>query len=152
MFIFSILPTPCRRHLPWNNAALNRLSRPFTGILGAAEPSERAFWAEQIDTNPPKLLTDSLLNSAEFVNAFIGQSKEVFVRALHFNFFDRNINQPEINDWVARIEAKTLDLEQIEPSIAGNPLYAAKIGTGEIELVIITQQHGNEPAGTEGAL
>ena len=82
----------------------------YLGILGrAAELSERAFWAEQIDTNPPKLLTDSLLNSAEFVNAFAGQSNEAFVRALHFNFFDRNINQPEVDDWVARIEAEALD-------------------------------------------
>lgn len=123
-----------------------------TIYLGAAEPSEQAFRPEQIDTNPPKLLTDSLLNSAEFVNTFTGQSKEDFVRALQFNFFNRNINQPEIDGWVARIEAKTLDLEQIGPSIAGNPLYAAKIGMGEMELVIITQQHGNEPTGTEGAL
>jgi len=195
----------------------------YLGILGrAAELSERAFWAEQIDTNPPKLLTDSLLNSAEFVNSFASQSNETFVRALHFNFFDRNINQPEVDDWVARIEAEaldqgaimhavldeareadieayqaklaivdyvtdqtemggyvpdtltvpelhsnaelydelfmldmeydTLDLEQIGSSIAGNPLYAANVGTGETELVIITQQHGDEPTGTEGAL
>ncbi len=195
----------------------------YLGVLGrAAVPSERSFWTERIDTIPPELLTDILLNSAEFVNSFSGQSDEAFVRALHFNLFDRNINQPEIDDWVARIEAEaldpgailravldeareadieayqaklaivdyvtdqteaggyvpdtltvpelrsnaelygelfmldmeydTLDLEQIGSSIAGNPLYAANVGTGETELVIITQQHGDEPTGTEGAL
>ena len=195
----------------------------YLGVLGrAAVPSERALWTEQIDTIPPELLTDILLNSAEFVNSFAGQSDEAFVRALHFNLFDRNINQPEVDGWVARIEAEaldqgailravldeareadieayqaklaivdyvtdqteaggyvpdtltvpelrsnaelygelfmldmeydTLDLEQIGSSIAGNPLYAANVGTGETELVIITQQHGDEPTGTEGAL
>jgi len=195
----------------------------YLGVLGrAAVPSERAFWVEQIDAIPSELLTDILLNSAEFVGSFAGQSDEAFVRALHFNLFDRNINQPEVDDWVARIEAEaldsgailravldeareadieayqaklaivdyvtdqtevdgyvpdtltvpgfrsnaelygelfmldmeydTLDLEQMGSSIAGNPLYAANVGTGETELVIITQQHGDEPTGTEGAL
>ena len=195
----------------------------YLGILGrAAEPSERSFWAERIDTNSPKLLTDSLFSSAEFVNSFAGQSNEAFVRALHFNFFDRNINQPEVDHWLARIETEALDpgailrtvlneaseadieayqaklaivdyvtdqtetggyvpdtltvsdshsnaelydellmldmeydtlnLEQIGSSITGNPLYAANVGTGVTELVIITQQHGDEPTGTEGAL
>ena len=28
---------------------------------------------------------------------------------LHFNLFDRNINQPEVDGWVARIETEALD-------------------------------------------
>ena len=205
------------------NSSEQTVQTIYLGVLGrAAVPSERAFWTERIDMISPESLTDILLNSAEFVNSFAGQSNEAFVRVLHFNFFDRNINQPEVDGLVDRIETEaldqgailravlkgareadieayqaklaivdyvtdqteaggyvpdtltipefrsnaelyselfmldmeydTLDLEQVGSSIAGNPLYAANVGTGETELVIITQQHGDEPTGTEGAL
>jgi len=34
----------------------------------------------------------------------------------------------------------------------GRPLWLAKVGTGETAVLYITQQHGNEPLGTEAAL
>jgi hypothetical protein len=53
-----------------------------------------------------------------------------------------------------RLDAQyeTLSLEVVGQSLDGNPLYAATVGTGETELLFITQQHGNEPIGTEAAM
>lgn len=46
----------------------------------------------------------------------------------------------------------TLALDVVGRSLDGNPLYAATVGTGETELLFITQQHGDEPIGTEAAM
>ncbi|GAA0569862.1 hypothetical protein GCM10009416_05470 [Craurococcus roseus] len=53
-----------------------------------------------------------------------------------------------------RLDARydTLSLEVFGQSLDGNPLHAATVGTGEAELLFVTQQHGNEPIGTEAAL
>jgi uncharacterized protein DUF4214 len=87
-------------------------------------------------------LTDSLLSSAEFVNSFAGQSNEAFVRALHFNFFDRNINQPEVDDWMARIEAEDLDQGAILRTI----LYEA---SADRDPVLVLDYHNQNLYRTE---
>lgn len=46
----------------------------------------------------------------------------------------------------------SLALEQVGASLAGNPLYKAEVGSGEKRVMIITQQHGDEPLGTEASL
>lgn len=46
----------------------------------------------------------------------------------------------------------TLSLEVIGQSLNGNPLHAATVGTGETRLLFVTQQHGDEPIGTEAAM
>ncbi|GAB2800008.1 hypothetical protein GCM10027040_29410 [Halomonas shantousis] len=46
----------------------------------------------------------------------------------------------------------TLNLEQVGSSIGGNPLYTAVVGNGPQTLMLVTQQHGGEPLGTEAAL
>lgn len=56
----------------------------------------------------------------------------------------------DLNRLDARCDA--LSLEVIGQSLDGDPLYAATVGTGETELVFVTQQHGNEPIGTEAAM
>ncbi|WP_420392000.1 M14 family zinc carboxypeptidase [Acuticoccus sp.] len=45
-----------------------------------------------------------------------------------------------------------LSLEVIGASLDGRPLYAATVGTGATKVLFITQQHGDEPIGTESAL
>ncbi|WP_252107304.1 MULTISPECIES: M14 family zinc carboxypeptidase [unclassified Halomonas] len=46
----------------------------------------------------------------------------------------------------------TLSLTQAGESIEGSPLYAASVGDGPRKLMIVTQQHGDEPVGTEAAM
>jgi predicted deacylase len=45
-----------------------------------------------------------------------------------------------------------VSLETIGRSNEGRDLYLAKVGTGPTTVLYITQQHGNEPLGTEAAL
>lgn len=45
-----------------------------------------------------------------------------------------------------------MTLEQYGESVKGNPLYAATVGEGEKSVVFMTQQHGDEPIGTQAAL
>src|SRR5918993_2978747 len=47
---------------------------------------------------------------------------------------------------------ETLSLAVAGESLDGNPLYAATVGTGDSSLLFITQQHGDEPIGTEAAM
>ena len=49
-------------------------------------------------------------------------------------------------------EYDTLSLEVVGQSLDARPLYAATVGTGEASLLFITQQHGDEPIGTEAAM
>lgn len=46
----------------------------------------------------------------------------------------------------------TLRLEQAGESVEGRPLYSATVGEGPRKLMIVTQQHGDEPTGTEAAM
>ncbi|HZO63522.1 MAG TPA: M14 family zinc carboxypeptidase [Kribbellaceae bacterium] len=45
-----------------------------------------------------------------------------------------------------------VSLETVGQSNEGRDLYLAKVGTGPVKVLYITQQHGNEPLGTEAAL
>lgn len=56
----------------------------------------------------------------------------------------------ELNQLDARHDA--LDLKQAGTSLEGNPLYRAEVGQGDKTVMIVTQQHGDEPLGTEAAL
>lgn len=46
----------------------------------------------------------------------------------------------------------TLALAQVGESLEGRPLYSATVGEGDRKLMIVTQQHGDEPTGTEAAM
>lgn len=46
----------------------------------------------------------------------------------------------------------TLSLAQAGESVEGRPLYSATVGEGSHKLMIVTQQHGDEPVGTESAM
>lgn len=60
----------------------------------------------------------------------------------------------EVYDALEALDARyeTLTTEQVGVSLRGNPLTTATVGTGETDVVFITQQHGDEPIGTEAAL
>ncbi|MCM0622283.1 M14 family zinc carboxypeptidase [Nocardioides bruguierae] len=45
-----------------------------------------------------------------------------------------------------------LDLDVVGESLDGRPLYSAVVGDGPRTLAILTQQHGDEPMGTEAAV
>lgn len=49
-------------------------------------------------------------------------------------------------------EYEGMTLEQVGESVEGRPLYSAVLGAGPRTLMIVTQQHGDEPLGTEAAL
>lgn len=46
----------------------------------------------------------------------------------------------------------TLSLSQAGESVEGRPIYNATVGEGSRKLMIVTQQHGDEPTGTEAAM
>lgn len=46
----------------------------------------------------------------------------------------------------------TMALAQAGESVEGRPIYSATVGEGERKLMIVTQQHGDEPTGTEAAM
>ncbi len=49
-------------------------------------------------------------------------------------------------------ESDELALDQVGTSLGGNPLYTATVGSGERDILFVTQQHGDEPIGTEASL
>lgn len=49
-------------------------------------------------------------------------------------------------------ESDLLSLEQVGQSLGDNPLYAATVGSGASNILFVTQQHGDEPMGTEAAM
>ena len=53
---------------------------------------------------------------------------------------------------IARASKGRVRVERIGTSNEGRPLWFATLGTGRKRLMYVTQQHGNEPLGTESAL
>lgn len=45
-----------------------------------------------------------------------------------------------------------LTVTEVGESLEGRPLYSASVGNGPRKLMIVTQQHGDEPTGTEAAM
>lgn len=56
----------------------------------------------------------------------------------------------ELGELDARHDA--LQVEQIGESLEGRPIFRADVGEGPRKLMIVTQQHGDEPTGTEAAM
>ncbi|MGH3994888.1 MAG: M14 family zinc carboxypeptidase, partial [Pseudonocardiaceae bacterium] len=68
---------------------------------------------------------------------------------------ERLHNYDEMVRALRQIERQTrgrVSLEVIGQSNEGRDLYLARVGTGATKVLYITQQHGNEPLGTEAAL
>lgn len=180
-----------------------------TGFVDLGNPAAVTAW------------TQSLIASDTFQDSYAASSTEALVRSVYSNFFDRNAQIEEVEQWIdladaggvddvdlpwsilgaaresdleayqAKIfiadyftvqeatggyvpqdftrqtlrsndelyadlaeldESDLLSLEMIGESLEENPLYAATVGTGERNIVFITQQHGDEPTGTEAAM
>ncbi|WP_164974623.1 M14 family zinc carboxypeptidase [Halegenticoccus tardaugens] len=53
---------------------------------------------------------------------------------------------------VARTSAREFSLESVGTSNRGRDIHLARVGSGDTDVMFVTQQHGNEPHGTEAAL
>lgn len=131
-----------------------------------AAPIEIATWTERLDDG---------LAAADLPRAVLASAGEINREALAAKLFVAEYATDRMADggWLpgtltvptlrgndalqadlARLDAahEALSLEQIGASLAGNPLHAARVGTGNTSLMFVTQQHGDEPIGTESAM
>lgn len=106
-------------------------------VLGAARESD-------IEAYEAKLFIADYVTDARAEGAYVPDT--LTTQSLHGN--------AELYAELAALDAESddLSLDQAGTSLEGNPLYTATVGTGERELVFVTQQHGDEPIGTEAAL
>ncbi len=132
-----------------------------------ADINEVEFWTERLD--------EEGLDRAELPGAILETARQSDLEAFEAKLFiaDYFTDQTERGGYLPdaltfpalrsndelyadlnRLDARyeTLSLEVVGQSLDGNPLYAATVGTGETNLLFITQQHGNEPIGTEAAM
>ena len=129
---------------------------------------EVAYWAERVDSGE--------LGRANVAITMIDAASESDQEALGAklsvaNYYSQNVAQDEYDaqqalaldnlhsneELYAALQQLDADhdamaLEQVGESVEGNPLYKAVVGTGSQTLMIATQQHGDEPLGTEAAL
>lgn len=128
---------------------------------------EVALWSDRIE--------DDGLERDAFVFSLLDEARESDTEAFEAKLFiaDYITTQEAEGDYVPEdilrqslrsnedlyAELQALDeasdllaLEQVGTSLGDRPLYAATVGTGETELLFITQQHGDEPIGTEAAM
>jgi len=78
---------------------------------------------------------------------WVQERQQVQLQRLH--------NYEEMVDTLRQISQSTqgrVALEVVGRSNEGRDLYLARVGTGATKVLYITQQHGNEPLGTEAAL
>jgi hypothetical protein len=122
-----------------------------------------------------KRLENGKVDEAELPGAVLGRASEADLEAFEAKLFiaEYVTDQTELGGWVPdtltfpdlrsnaelyadlnalAAQSDDLSLRQIGESLEGNPLYAATIGTGRKHLMFLTQQHGNEPIGTESAM
>ncbi len=132
-----------------------------------ADINEVEFWTERLD--------EEGLDRAELPGAILETARQSDLEAFEAKLFiaDYFTDQTERGGYLPdaltfpalrsndelyadlnRLDARyeTLSLEVVGQSLDGNPLYAATVGTGDTNLLFITQQHGNEPIGTEAAM
>ncbi|OHZ01184.1 M14 family zinc carboxypeptidase [Salinicola sp. MIT1003] len=125
------------------------------------------YWAERLESG--NLAWDELPDC--MVDAACAQDQEALRAKLsvanyysqHVTQNDYDIKQPlaldhlqsneELYATLGRLaEHEAITLEQVGESVEGMPLYSAVVGTGPKTLMIVTQQHGDEPLGTEAVL
>lgn len=78
---------------------------------------------------------------------WVQESQNVSLERLH--------SYEELGAELARIQQSSLGRVQVSvagQSNEGRNIYLAKVGSGPLPVLFITQQHGNEPLGTEAAL
>jgi predicted deacylase len=132
-----------------------------------ADIEEVAFWTDRLDAQG--------LDRSDLPAAVLEGARESDLEAYEAKLFiaDYVTDQTERGGWVPdaltfpalrgneelwadlnALDAQydTLALEVVGQSLNARPLYAATVGTGEAKLLFITQQHGDEPIGTEAAM
>ncbi|SHE36826.1 protein of unknown function [Modicisalibacter ilicicola DSM 19980] len=129
------------------------------------EDDEVAFWTAQLDSGE--------LRRGEVVPAMLQGARPTdqeasFAKFSVADYYASNVSQREFDkdqqltlddlrsneELYADLEAlddeyDTLDLEVVGESLEGRPLYRAEVGEGDKTLMIVSQQHGDEPLGTE---
>jgi hypothetical protein len=78
---------------------------------------------------------------------WVQERQQVSLDRLHN--YEEMVNKLE---QIARSTHGRVSLEVVGQSNEGRDLYLARVGTGATKVLYITQQHGNEPLGTEAAL
>ncbi|MBE0464333.1 MAG: M14 family zinc carboxypeptidase [Halomonadaceae bacterium] len=145
----------------WVNEVYQRL------FAREAEAEAVSYWSEQAQNGySPQALLLAITNAAKGTDA-----EALHAYASIADFYSANVSSDEYdaerslvqdgfrsNDQLyqdlADLDATydTLSLVQAGESIEGRPLYSATVGEGPRKLMIVTQQHGDEPVGTESAM
>lgn len=132
-----------------------------------AEVEGIEYWAEQASSehSPQTLLQGFIAGAsatdAEALEAYASIA-DFYTSRIDANSYDaeRSLvldgfrsNEQLYKDLEALDAAYTaLSLEHAGESVEGRPLYSATVGDGPRKLMIVTQQHGDEPTGTEAAM
>lgn len=118
------------------SGAIDASDLPFA-ILDAARESD-------IEAYQSKLFIADYVTATEEAGGYVPET--LTTQALRSN--------AELYAELAALDeaSEDLSLAQVGTSLGGNPLYTATVGTGEREIVFISQQHGDEPIGTEAAM
>lgn len=145
----------------WVNEVYQRL------FAREAEAEGIAYWSEQAQSG--RSAQDILLDMIDFAQGTDAEALNAYASIA--GFYSTNVSSADYdpekvlvqdgfrsNDQLyqdlAELDATydTLSLAQAGESIEGRPLYSATIGEGPRKLMIVTQQHGDEPVGTESAM
>ena len=140
----------------------------YQSILGREAESEGAsYWASLLSEGiAPQTVIQRIIAAAS------GTDKEALDASTSIaRFYTENVSSSEYNaeqrliqqgfrsndqlySDLAELDANydTLSLSQVGESVEGRPLYSATVGQGARKLMIVTQQHGDEPTGTEAAM
>ncbi|WP_447926411.1 M14 family zinc carboxypeptidase [Vreelandella sp. EE27] len=145
----------------WVNEAYQRL------FAREAEAEGITYWSEQARAgNSPETLLLAMLNGAEGTDAEALKAYASIAEFYSANVSDENYDAAKVlvqegfrsNEQLYQdLEDldeiyDTLSLVQAGESLEGRPLYSATVGDGPRKLMIVTQQHGDEPVGTEAAM
>ena len=145
----------------WINEIYERL------FAREAEPEGVDYWGQQasMGQNPAALLK-AMMSAA---SAFDAEAIDAYTAVA--NFYSSRVAIPEYDENKALVldgfrsnerlyqdlqqlsnDRAALLLEQAGSSLEGRPIYSASVGEGDRRLMIVTQQHGDEPTGTEAAM
>lgn len=124
----------------WSDQAL--MGQPPETLLKSMIHSASVFDAEAID---------AYTSIADFYSSRVTADDYDADKALVLDGFRSNEQLYQDIQTLAD-EREALFLDQAGSSLEGRPIYSATVGEGERRLMVVTQQHGDEPTGTEAAM
>ncbi|MGC3873164.1 M14 family zinc carboxypeptidase [Halomonas sp. GXIMD04776] len=129
------------------------------------DSDDLSFWTEQLDSGA--LQRDEVV-PALLSNASPADQEASFAKFSIADYYASNVSQREFDkdqqltlDNLRSNEQLYADLEALDDerdalkldvageSLEGRPLYRAEVGEGDKTIMIVSQQHGDEPLGTE---